>query len=342
MTDSTAADKAPVPSEGPGAPLASPAAHAPTARTSGWAWFALLLALAAAGAWLWYSDHQRAERELASRIAAEQKVEALNNRVEGLRRDVRSHSQRLQQADATNRVLRDELLGMGQRAAVIEDQVAKLADANRHGAQALRLDEAELLLTLGEQRLVLAADLEGARHAYALAAGVLDGVDTPGALNLRQALAQERAALQALDAEPRRAALQRLDALTAQMPAIDAPPSDVGIAPRAPWWERALSRLVSVRRSDAPQTLASADRRSGEIALQLEFALARTAIERGDAQAMRAALARADGWLLRLWPPSAQRQQLREGLRALRNAPLKPDLPTLGSTLAQLRAMRSD
>ena len=61
--------------------------------------------------------------------------------------DQRAQLQRLQQADATNRVLRDELLGIGQRAALIEDTVSKLADPDRHGAQALRLDEAELLLT---------------------------------------------------------------------------------------------------------------------------------------------------------------------------------------------------
>ena len=52
----------------------------------------------------------------------------------------------------------------------------RLADANRQGAQALRLDETELLLTLGEQRLRLAGDLDGARHAYALATDVLDGI----------------------------------------------------------------------------------------------------------------------------------------------------------------------
>lgn len=267
-------------------------------------------------------------------------MQALEARLDRLRGDVRGHSQRLQQADATNRVLRDELLGMGQRATLLEGNVAKLADANRHGAQALRLDEAELLLTLGQQRLQLAADLDGARHAYALAAGVLDGIDSPGALNLRQALAQERAALEALNADPRRVALQRLDALAAKLPDPAALPRAPAPAADAPWWDRVLARLISVRRNDASVAIASEDREAGDIALQLELALARTAIERRDTIAMRAALTRADAWVLRLWPASPQRKAALDELRALRAAPLALDIPTLGSTLEQLRAQR--
>ena len=327
---------------------ATPATTGEPARTppqrpvqrGGAAWLAVLLAFAATGGWLWYSDHQRTERERAADIEATQRVQALEARLDRLRDDVRGHSQRLQQADATNRVLRDELLGMGQRATLLESNVAKLADANRHGAQALRLDEAELLLTLGQQRLQLAADLDGARHAYALAAGVLNGIDSPGALNLRQALAQERAALEALNADPRRVALQRLDALAAKLPDPAALPRAPAPAANAPWWDRVLARLVSVRRNDAPVAIASEDREAGDIALQLELALARTAIERRDAVAMRAALTRADAWVLRLWPASPQRKTALDELRALRAAPLALDIPTLGSTLEQLRAQR--
>ena len=311
-----------------------------TPRRGGGAWLLLLLALVAVGGGFWYSDQQRAKRERASAIESAQRLEALESRLDRLRGDVRGHSQRLQQADATNRVLRDELLGMNQRAALIEGNLAKLADANRQGAQALRLDEAELLLTLGQQRLQLAADLDGARRAYALAAGVLDGVDSPGFLNLRQTLTQERAALDALNADPRRTALQRLDALAATLPDPAVLPRAPAPSANAPWWDRVLARLVSVRRTDAPTALASDDRSAGDIALQLELSLARTAIERRDATALRAALERADAWLLRLWPASSQRRALQNELKILRDAPLVLDIPTLGSTLEQMRAQR--
>ena len=321
-------------------PASAPPVATRAPRRGGWGWLLLLLAVAAGGSGVWYSSQQRAKRERAADIEAAQRLEALESRLDRLRGDVRGHSQRLQQADATNRVLRDELLGMNQRAALLEDNVAKLADANRQGAQALRLDEAELLLTLGQQRLQLAADLDGARRAYALAAGVLDGVDSPGFLNLRQTLAQERAALDALAADPRRSALQRLDALAAKLPDPATLPRAAAPSANAPWWERVLARLVSVRRTDAPTALASEDRNAGEIALQLELSLARTAIERRDANALRAALERSDAWLVRLWPASPQRRALRDELKTLRDAPLTLDIPTLGSTLEQLRAQR--
>jgi uroporphyrin-III C-methyltransferase len=309
-------------------------------RRGGWVWPLVLFTLAAGVAGIWYSGQQRAKRERASEIETAQRLEAVEARLDRVRSDMRGHSQRLQQADATNRVLRDELLGMNQRAALIEGNVAKLSDANRQGAQALRLDEAELLLTLGQQRLQLAADLDGARRAYALAAGVLDGVDNPGFLNLRQTLAQERAALDALDADPRHTALQRLDALAAKLPDPAALPRAAAPSANAPWWDRVLSRLVSVHRSDAPTALASDDRNAGDIALQLELTLARTAIERRDAPALRGALDRTDAWLLRLWPASPQRRALQHELKTLRDAPLTLDIPTLGSTLEQMRAQR--
>ena len=319
----------------------SPPAALHTPQHGGWARLLLvLLALAAVGGGLWYGDRQRAKRERASEIEAAQRLEALESRLDRLRGDVRGHSQRLQQADATNRVLRDELLGMGQRAALLESNVAKLADANRQGAQALRLDEAELLLTLGQQRLQLAADLDGARRAYALAAGVLDGVDSPGFLNLRQTLTQERAALDALNADPSRIALQGLDALAAKLPDPAVLPRARAPSANAPWWDRVLARLVSVRRTDAPTALANDDRSAGDVALQLELTLARTAIERRDAVALRAALERVDAWLLRLWPASPQRRALRNELETLRDAPLVLDIPILGSTLEQMRAHR--
>ena len=76
-------------------------------------------------------------------------------------------------------------------------------------------------------------------------------------------------------------------------------------------------------------------------ALQLELALARSAVERRDAAAYRAALARADGWLQRLWPPSPELRQRRAQLQALRALPLTLALPTLGSTRQQLQALRT-
>lgn len=328
----------PAPAQVP-ASLPTPATPPPASSRNGLAIALGLLVIAAAGGWLWHVAQERAEREARAEAEAAQQLEAVRSRVDSLRRDVRGHSQRLQQADATNRVLRDELIGMGQRATVLEDQVAKLADASRHGAQALRLDEAELLLTMGEQRLRLAGDLDGARRAYALAAGVLQGVDSPAALNLRQALAQERAALDALDIDPGLEALAGLDAFARALPPDDAAPAQgTAIDAAAPWWERVLARLVQVRRADEALAVSAHDRAAARIGLELELSLARAAAERRDATAYRAALMRADAWLPRLWPGGGGRRRELERLRAM---PLVPDMPTLGSTLDLLRAQRA-
>jgi uroporphyrin-3 C-methyltransferase len=303
---------------------------------------ALLLLLSTAGwrAWQWRNARIEAAREHASETARQ--WQAIESRINALRTDQRAQAQRLQRADATNRVLREELLGLDQRAALLEDSVRRLGDPERHGVQALRLDEVVLLLGQGEQRVRLAGDLDGARRAYALAADVLAQVDSTrlggaGLLNVRQSLVQERAALDALGADPRALASRQLDALAASLAAT--PPRPGTTAAPAPWWRRAFARLVAVRPVDRAVALPGADRVAAFAGLQLEVTLARAAVERRDQQAFGSALARADGWLLRLWPDSPELRRQRVRLLALRRLPLALDLPVLGTTRAQLRAL---
>jgi uroporphyrin-3 C-methyltransferase len=315
-----------------------PAPRAP--RLPGALWLLLLLLLVLAGwrGWHWWQTRQAQAQTIAA--DTDQQLQALAARLDALRGDQRAQAQRLQQADATNRVLRDELLGLGQRAALLEDSVNKLADPERHGAQALRLDEVELLLSQGEQRLQLSGDLDGARRAYALAAGVLDGVDDPASLNLRQALVQERAALDALGSDPKALAAGRLDAFVAGLRA-PSPAFAGGDEATRPWWRRAFARILEVQPSDRAIAVAPGDRAAGYAALQLELALARAAVERRDSAAWRAALTRADQWLQRLWADSPGLRRQRAQLQALRELPLAINLPTLGSTLQQLRQTRT-
>jgi uroporphyrin-3 C-methyltransferase len=302
---------------------------------------ALLLLLVTLGwrAWQWRNARIGAEREHADEIARQ--WQALESRIDALRTDQRMQAQRLQQADATNRVLREELLGLDQRAALLEDSVRRLGDPERHGVQALRLDEVALLLGQGEQRLRLAGDIDGARRAYALAADVLSGVDSTrlggaGLLNVRQSLVQERAALDALGADPRSLASRQLDAFAASL--ATPPPRPGAAAGDTAWWRRAFARLVAVRPTDRAVVLPGADRAAAFAGLQLEMTLARAAVERRDQQAFRSALARADAWLVRLWPDSPGLRHRRAQLQALRRLPLALDLPVLGSTRAQLQA----
>lgn len=326
-------------------PVASVSSTSPDSsprRRSSWPWWLLVFLLLAGAGWYgWQWWQSRADE---ARVAGdvELRLEALDERVDGLRRDHRAQAGRLQQAVATNGVLRDELLGLGERSAIIEDSFARFADPDRHGAQALRLDETELLLSMAQERLSIAGDLDGARRALALAAGVLEGVDDPAYLSLRQTLGQERAALDALEAEPRAQAMAQLDAFAQSTAQVQPDRRSAARAETAqPWWRRAFANIIDVRPSDRAVAVQPADIAAARAGLQLEISLARAAAERRDVDGYRAALRRTDGWLLRLLPESAERQRLRERLRAIAALPLSLSLPTLGSTLAQLRQSRA-
>ena len=325
----------------PPAHATSPAPPAPTTprrRSSALAWLLLLVLLPVAATLAWRGWQAETSARRAADGAERARVEALEQRVSSLREGQQAQAQRLQQAEATNRLLREELIGLGQRAALVEDSVQRLANPGFDAARALRLDEVELLLAQGQQRLLLSGDADGARRAYALAAQLLDGIADPAWLDLRQALAQERAALEALGDDPRAVAAGRLEAFAAALSTL---PREPAAAPGpAPWWSQAMARLVDVRPSADAAAVDPADRAAAMAALQLELTLAQAAIARGDRPAHRAALARIDAWLLRLWPASGLRARQRQALQALREQPLVLELPTLGSTLAQLRQQR--
>lgn len=306
------------------------------------AWLLLVVAVAAVGValllgWRAWQNYQATQLQAAQ--AQQQRWDGTQQMLETLRRDQRLANERLQDAAATNRVLRDEMLGLSQRSALLEDTVQKLADPNRHGAQALRLDEVELLLRLGQQRLSIAGDADGARRAYALANGALNGIDDPGYLNLRQALVQERDALERLGAGPQAEAGKNLDALAAELQRLPEQTAQASDAAQ-PWWQKALAPLVDIRPSRGDALLTGGDRHAARDAVQIEISLARAAAERGDAAGFAQSLRRVETWTNRLWPDSPQRRQLRARLRSLQQAPLRPRLPELGTTLLQLQAMR--
>ncbi|WP_355606493.1 hypothetical protein RZV17_01115 [Xanthomonas cannabis] len=306
------------------------------------AWLLLAVAVVAVGValflgWRAWQSYQTAQLQAAQ--AQQQRWDGTQQLLETLRRDQRLANERLQDAAATNRVLRDEMLGLSQRSALLEDTVQKLADPNRHGAQALRLDEVELLLRLGQQRLSIAGDADGARRAYALANGALNGIDDPGYLNLRQALVQERDALDRLGAGPQAQVGQTLDRIAADLQRLPEQSAQAGDAAR-PWWQKVLAPLVDIRPSRGDAPLTRSDRHAAGDALQIELSLARAAAERGDADGFAHALRRVDTWTTRLWPESPQRARVLARLRTLQQAPLRPRLPELGTTLLQLQAMR--
>ena len=319
-------------------PSPSPAPIAPPRRSRAGGLLLLLLLALALGAAGWYGWRQWQAQQWRLEASALQQRQASEARINALRSAQQAQAQRLQQAEATNRVLRDELLGIGQRAALLEDSVSKLADPDRHGAQSLRLDEIELLLGIGQQRLQLADDVDGARRALALAAPLLAGIDDPAYLNLRQTLAQEQAAMDALGADPRVRANALLETLMAGVQA--APVADAPASARTPWYERLLARVIRVQPTAGAGLQQRPDREAALAALQVEVSLARAAIERRDAASLAGALARIDTGLQRLQAGSPALARKQHGIAELKALPLRTESPLAGSTLQQLRALR--
>lgn len=301
---------------------------------------AVVAVIVGGAGWAWTQWQAQQARTAQREADADVLVQGLASSVETLRRDQRSTSQRVQDAAATNRVLRDEMLGLGQRNALLEENLARLADSTRHNAQALQLEEAELLLSQAGQRLAFADDVDGARRLYALAAAALEDVQGSEYLNLRQALMQERNAVDALGAGPRAETSQHLARFAAAMVALPEQVAPAAGGAAAPWWHAWLAPFMTITPTATQGPLTGAERTAAWDSLQLELTLARAAVERGNQSEFEQSLDRVALWMPRLWPDSPGLRERRVELQQLRARVLRPPLPELGSTLQQLRTLR--
>jgi len=312
--------------------------------TAGGLLLVLVLAAAAYGAWWAWSSRAPAadagpdlspEAIDARLLEAEQALVALRRTHQGL-------EQRLTDTTARTGLLREEVLGVGQRAALLEDSLRELSAQTSEGRESLRLDEAELLLSLAQARLAVAGDLPGAIRATALARDAMDPLTDPQYISLRQTLGQELAALRALPSDPRSQAAGELDALQASLPGLAsrAPGTPGDTAGSGSRWQRLSDAIVQVRPSSSQDLISPADRSTGEAALGLELALVRTALDRRDEAAFRSGLQRVDAWLVRLYAENDALRERRERLAELQTLALSPDLPMHGAGLQQLRDLR--
>lgn len=324
-------------------------AGASSPRRWSWLLLALVLALVAVGArWaflsLRQSDDQRAETR-AENAALRLRLADIDQTFDQLREGQQRLSQRLDSSNATNQVLREELLGMGERAGLLEDAVARLAQSRMSGESLLRLNEAEFLLSMGAERLSLYGDVDAAVQAYSLAEGALSELDDPGLATLRQTLAQELIQLRQVPPDPRPSLRAELAALAGELTRL--PASRAGEVPLAgpgsSRLARLLGQLVTVRRV-APQAdpLGPAQHQAALAAMALQFELAQAALARPDATAFQASLdrlAQSGKALFDEASPAVADWLAR--LSGVRDTPLLPTPPVLGATLRELRSLRA-
>lgn len=328
--------------------IPTPPAATPSGNRQAWLGaFVLLLLLIGALAWKFWPNAPAAHAESnvdLSPEALDARLLQTENSLSTLHRTQETLNQRLTDTSARTGLLRDEVLGIGQRAALLEDSVREISSSKRDAAQALRLDEAEVLLTIAGERLQLAGDMNGAIRATALADEVLSSLRDPALLDLRQTLSQELAAMRAMPKDPRAHAAGELDAFEASLPQLaaagPAQPARRESTTTGSGLQRLLDALVQVRPSGEQDLLSPADRSAGEAALSLEIALARSALERRDQPAFRLSVLRMDSWLRRLYADGPLLRDWRGHLQKLAVQPLTFELPVAGSTLQQLRALQ--
>lgn len=328
----------------------TPAADAP-ATPRRWPWVLALLILFAIAALALLAI--RAVRDAsgeqagmrAQTRALDERLQSLERSLEQVREGQQRLSQRLDSSTATNQVLREEILGMGERAGLLEDAVARLAQSRMSGESVLRLNEAEFLLSMGAERLSLYADVPSAIQALTLAEGALAGLDDPALATLRQTLAQELIQLRELPPDPRPRLRAELAALAGQLAALPASREEAValVKPEDSRVRQLLGQLVTVRRVDPQASLLGPSQRQAALAaITLQLDLAQAALARPDEDAFRAALDRiehATGGLFDTDADAVTRWFAR--LAELRQADLSPQLPALGATLRELRGLRA-
>jgi len=319
------------------------------ARRIVWPWLILIVAIGAAGLWFWDAQKRLAIAERSSdewrQIADElrgRQVE-VDRELEGLRDQQRSIDNKLSDAASGQRVLREEVLGIGERAALLEDGIARLAQTRQEGAQAMLLDEAEFLLLTGHERLLLFRDAGAAVRAFTLADAALGGLQDPVFAPLRLTLAQEIAALNALPADPLPLARSRINALLAELDTLPSPLQDAAIgADSSSRLLELLGQLITVRRVDEAGAPVDPLLRGAQLtALRLRLQLGLAALERGDAAGWSASLTAINADLTTLFEATDSRVVAHQQALAGLQSPTPSPPASVGATLRELRGLRA-
>ena len=333
----------------PPSPLPVGPVAAPPRRASPLLWIIALALIAAMAGVLWWqtttsnSSAAGANAEM-QRLSAQ--VDALTHTVAQLHGNADTLRARLDDGDKVDKSAREQLLGLAERARLLEDAIANLADKRLSGRDALALDEAEMLLTLGVERYALFHEAVAAIAAYRLADTALSEVEDAAFSTVRQSIVAEIAALDALpkiDPDLLSAQLAQLRSQLTQLPVVAQMPQPSAPAQSSRLW-RVLGAFVQVHHGDDAQAqVALHDAGLARELAVLDLRDAQAALLARDAARYRNALAAARAQLTAAFDPhaSAVAAALSQ-LEALSKAELAPPPPPiLGTALKQLRNLRT-
>ncbi|HET6586784.1 MAG TPA: uroporphyrinogen-III C-methyltransferase [Oleiagrimonas sp.] len=303
----------------------------------------LALAVVAYGGWQWWQGRQARQQADAAVAQLGKQVDGLHQSVADERQQREAEAQTQQALQAANQALQQQVAGLSGRVNSLEAAVAALARHNQHGREAMALDQAAMLLRMGQQRYELFHDAAGASKALALADQTLAAIGDPALAGVRQTLDAERQALALTHPASRAADLAALAHLRAVIATLPLKPLDANTKPAGQgFWQRvwhALSTAVVVHRVDG-SVPSMADARMARQLAALDAAQAQAARLAWDVEATHAALKRVARALDTVFDTrDADVREARATVtRLLAEKPASP--PHLGKALQELQDLR--
>lgn len=377
MTENSPSDNGETPASE--TPQNKPATPRPGRKGTGNAplWLALLvlcllLVGAGYGGWYWWQDlgqnQQQRLGELESAVA--QLSEQLRREQEQQARAIETAAQQMR------RQLADELEQMNNRQRQALNRFGEQLDNTNRRLRSLssadredwKLAEAEYLLRLANQRMLMERDGGNALALAQEADKILRDLNHSDLFPIRRALARDISALKLIERIDREGLYLQLLALSEQLDQLplveplgrgepDAEPvADEASAPgeEAGRWQRIkyrvaqsfrnlqsrLSDHLRIRRHDEPvqALLSQSERQYLRQNLNLMLEQAQVALLREQTEVYRVNLLRAADWLEQHYALNPQSRAVREQLQALADTPISQTLPDMGQALALLQA----
>lgn len=362
------------------------------------AWLALLLALLIGGASLWFSmDAQRREAELLQRVrsleaTAGQDTTTFDQMRDNLLRQIELETEAMQArqlraAEDQQRALAEQQRSMSQQVQALsrveatagdaaerarrqfdsqlEDlesrlvqQEQRISDLNAEDRQSWALAEAQYLLRLANQRLIMTGDTLSAEAMLKSADKILRELGDADLLDLRSALAEDIAALRAVPRLDTQGLYARLDALIQQtnalvmfeLPEREAPEpiemSDDWQTRLKQGYEAAIEKLseyIVVSRRDVPVEVLMDPQYEGLVRQNMRMLLeqAQVAMLSGNQLLYEQSLERASGWVNQFFKNDHQAARaMSEELTSLASEPVSVDLPNSLTALDALLRQR--
>ncbi len=261
---------------------------------------------------------------------------------------------------------RREISGLEKRFQVIEGSVATLADMQAGAVKAMGVAETEFLLRLANERMQLFADPLGALRALRLADAQLAALEDPVYTSVRQTLAGEIQALEAVDLPDRVAISGRLLTLaqaSTEWPLDSRRALSEGSAnlleqvaePADPesttWWQRtranmqrAAAKVATVHKIEAtdPVLISLDQERLLRENVRLQLQVAQLAAVRSEQDLFGKSINAVEDWLNEYY--AVDSKAVADALRSLDDLgrqDLQPKIPDISRSLRQLRNMRA-